>query len=65
VREMMNRLESLFPGTKQSTMQGFGKIAEMARGKWAQIDLGVCRECGEPCVKELCKACELQRRRKG
>ena len=65
VREMMNRLESLFPGTKQSTMQGFGKIAEMARGKWAQIDLGVCRGCGEPSVKELCKACELQRRRKG
>jgi uncharacterized protein (TIGR00269 family) len=64
VRETMNRLESLFPGTKQSTMQGFEKIAEMARGKWAQIDLGVCQECGEPSVKELCKACELQRRRK-
>jgi len=53
VREMMNRLESLFPGTKQSTMQGFGKIAEMARGKWAQIDLGACQKCGEPCVKDL------------
>jgi len=59
VREMMNRLESLFPKTKQSTMQGFEKIVKMSKGKWSQIDLGICRECGEPSVKELCKACEL------
>ena len=31
VRDMMNSLENLFPGTKQSTMQGFEKLAEMAR----------------------------------
>ncbi len=66
VRDMMNSLESQFPGTKQSTLQGFEKIAEMAKtkGRWAQIDLGVCRECGEPCVKDLCKACELLERLK-
>jgi hypothetical protein len=23
------------------------------------MELAECRECGEPCVKELCKACEL------
>ena len=66
VRDMMNSLESQFPGSKQSTLQGFEKIAEMAKtkGRWAQIDLGVCRECGEPCVKDLCKACELLERLK-
>ena len=66
VRDMMNSLESQFPGTKQSTLQGFEKIAEIAKkkGRWAQIDLGVCRECGEPCVKDLCKACELLERLK-
>ena len=40
VRDMMNRLESLFPGTRQTTMQGFEKIAEKAtetglRWSWA------------------------------
>lgn len=58
VREMMNRLENIFPGTRRSTLQGFEKIAWMAGGS-AGIDLGKCRKCGEPCVKDLCKACEL------
>ena len=31
VRDMMNGLESQFPGTKQSMMQGFEKIAEMSK----------------------------------
>lgn len=59
VRDMMNRLESLFPGTRQSTLRGFERIAGMAKGKWTRIDLKKCRECGEPCVGDLCKACEL------
>jgi uncharacterized protein (TIGR00269 family) len=59
VRDMMNILESQIPGTKQSTVQGFEKIAAREKDRWAQIDLDRCRECGEPCVKERCKACEL------
>ncbi len=59
VRDMLNSLESRFPGTKQSTVQGFEKIAAKAQGSYAQIDLAACRQCDEPCVKELCKACEL------
>ena len=58
VRDMMNSLESQFPGTKQSTVRGFEKMAERAHG-YAQMELSACRQCGEPCVKELCKACEL------
>lgn len=65
VRDMINSLESIFPGTKQSTLQGFEKIAEMAKGKEGQIELGSCRNCKEPCVKDLCKACELLMRLKG
>lgn len=59
VRDMMNHLESGFPATKQSTVWGFEKIAAREKDRWAQIDLDECRECGEPCVKERCKACEL------
>jgi uncharacterized protein (TIGR00269 family) len=65
VRDLMNRLESLFPGTRQTTMQGFERIAEMAGGDWAQMELGCCHKCGEPCVKDLCKACELLGKLKG
>jgi len=59
VRDMMNCLESQFPGTKHSTVQGFEKMVARAQGSYAQMELAACKECGEPCVKELCKACEL------
>ncbi len=59
VRDMMNRMESLFPGTRQRTIQGFERIERLCRGGWAQMELAECRKCGEPCVGGKCKACEL------
>lgn len=59
VRDMMNRMESLFPGTRQRTLQGFERIEELCKEGWAQMELAECKECGEPCVGEMCKACEL------
>jgi uncharacterized protein (TIGR00269 family) len=60
VRDMMNRMEDLFPGTKHSTLEGYERVLELADGRWAQMDLSSCRICGEPCVRDICKACELQ-----
>ena len=40
-------------------MQGFEKIAEMSKYSYAQMELAACQRCNEPCVNELCKACEL------
>ncbi len=60
VRDMMNRLEDLFPGTKRSALEGYERVLELAGDRWVQIDLSSCSICGEPCVKDLCKACELQ-----
>ena len=57
---MMNALESQFPGTKLSTVKGFERLAEEEQGQWAQMDLALCRQCGEPCVGERCKACQLR-----
>lgn len=65
VRDMMNRMEDLFPGTKYSTLEGYERVLELANGRWAQMDLSSCRICGEPCVRDLCKACELQAKLKG
>ncbi len=59
VRDMLSGLERESPGTKHSTVQGFEKILAMAQGSYAQMELAACQRCGEPCVKELCKACEL------
>lgn len=59
VRDMMNALESQFPGTKLSTVQGFESLAQRMQGDWAQMDLAACRKCGDPCVGERCKACQL------
>jgi uncharacterized protein (TIGR00269 family) len=59
VRDMMNRLEDLFPGTKRSTLDGYERVLELAGDRWTQKDLSSCRICGEPCVGDLCKACEL------
>lgn len=59
VRDMMNILESQFPGTRQSTVRGFESLAGREQGRWAQMDLAACQQCGEPCVGEKCKACQL------
>jgi len=60
VRDMMNALESQFPGTKLSTVKVFERLAKEEQGQWAQMDLALCRQCGEPCVGERCKACQLR-----
>lgn len=65
VRDMINRLENLYPGTKHSVLNGFEKVTELAGSEWTQMDLASCGICGEPCVKDVCKACELLGKLKG
>ncbi|HWQ19781.1 MAG TPA: TIGR00269 family protein [Methanotrichaceae archaeon] len=64
VRDMLNGLEKRFPGTKHSLLRGFEAISDPLAGRYPQIDLKECRVCGEPCIKDLCKACELLERLK-
>jgi len=59
VRDMLNSLEKIRPGTKLSTLQGFERIVDTAGERRTQAELGACQKCGEPCVGHLCKACEL------
>ena len=62
VKEMLNRFEMKFPGTKHSIVRGFESISGPLAKKYNQVDLASCRLCGEPCVDELCKACQLLER---
>lgn len=59
VRDMMNGLEKKFPGIKQSTMKGFDSISESLAKRYPPIVLSSCKQCFEPCVGDLCKACQL------
>ena len=59
VRDMMNIFENHFPGTKLSTLKGYEKVIELAEGRWVQTKLSSCKICGEPCVRDLCKSCEM------
>ncbi|MCJ7445836.1 MAG: TIGR00269 family protein [Methanotrichaceae archaeon] len=59
VRDMMNRFENLFPGTKHSTLKGYEKVIELTGDKRQQTNLSFCKTCGEPCAQDLCKACVL------
>jgi uncharacterized protein (TIGR00269 family) len=65
VRDMMNRLENLYPGIKHSSLKGFERFLERAGSQWTQMDLASCTVCGEPCVKDVCKTCELLGKLKG
>jgi uncharacterized protein (TIGR00269 family) len=64
VRDMLNGLEKKFPGTKHSLLKGFETLSDPLAKRYPQIDLKECRICGEPGIKDLCKACELLERLK-
>lgn len=64
VRDMLNNLEMKFPGTKQSCMKGFDCLSGLLAMRYPPMELSSCGLCGEPCVGELCKACQLLNRLK-
>jgi uncharacterized protein (TIGR00269 family) len=59
VRDMLNCLEKNLPGTKQSAMKGFDRISNLLAERYPPIELSSCKLCKEPCVENLCKACQL------
>jgi uncharacterized protein (TIGR00269 family) len=59
VRNLLNYLEKNFPGAKQSTMNGFDSISDLLARSYPPIELSSCKLCNEPCVEDLCKACQL------
>jgi uncharacterized protein (TIGR00269 family) len=61
VREFINLMESKYSGVKFSILQTFDKMLPGIRQltKREEGEILVCKKCGEPASKEICKTCEL------
>lgn len=61
VKKMLNELEKKYPSVKYNTLNYFLEIQPLLQ-KGYKVDkkeLDKCKECGEPCNQELCKACSI------
>ncbi|MBU0953513.1 MAG: TIGR00269 family protein [Nanoarchaeota archaeon] len=61
IRDFLNQLETTYPGTKFSLIEGFEKIQPFLTTAVAKTTHPItrCASCKEPSSQERCKACEL------
>lgn len=59
VRDMLNGLEAMHPGSKLGIVHSFLKMMPALKGLPVGKELSCCRECGEPAGRELCSACAI------
>lgn len=56
-RDIIDNLDSRTPGIKFSILSSYDEIRPMLYDKYPSVEINKC-QCGEPCVKLKCKACE-------
>jgi uncharacterized protein (TIGR00269 family) len=63
VRDFLNDLEAVSPGTKFSVMKTFERLLPSVREivKGEEVRVVSCEKCGEPSSQRICKTCELWR----
>ncbi len=59
IRTMLNRLEEKHAGTKFAIFRSIERIRPALEATAEEAKLKNCRICGEPTVRELCKACQM------
>lgn len=59
MREILNRLEVKYPGTKFTIFRSSERIRSLLEKSVNPVQLKECRECGEPTPESLCKPCQL------
>ncbi len=57
VRHMLNEAEQRYPGTKFRILNSFLEMEDALRVKYADPDVGRCKDCGDPCAKDMCMFC--------
>lgn len=60
-RDVVWQLEEAFPGTRQSLLRTRERLLDRLLGPEAEGAPGRCRDCGEPCTSERCRACDYLR----
>ena len=60
-RRIVWELEEAQPGTRQALLRTHGALVDRWMAAEPPGSPGVCRHCGEPAAKELCRACEFLR----
>jgi len=67
VRNILNDLETKYPGTKYSVLRTFDRIKPALEATVASFSnsgkIGTCKKCGEPASNDVCKVCELLARK--
>jgi len=59
IRTMLNRLEERHAGTKFTVLKAIEKIRPALETVAQETILQECTLCGEPCVGEVCKPCQM------
>lgn len=59
VRVLLNRMEQKHAGVKFVVFRSVERLRSMLEGFVDGLRLGECRVCGEPCIGDLCKPCEM------
>lgn len=61
-KEIVHRLEADSPGTRHAIIRGYDDLRPVLLAAWPPADLKACSRCGEPTVRDVCKACEMRAR---
>ncbi|MFH1840161.1 MAG: TIGR00269 family protein [Nanoarchaeota archaeon] len=63
VRALLDKFEESNKGTKNSIVNSFLEILPLLKKHYKNSkDINVCSICSEPCIGEVCKACEVIRK---
>ncbi len=57
IREMLNKFEELYPGTKNSIVNSFMEILPLL--KKSEKNIKKCKKCNEPSSSEVCQKCKI------
>ena len=61
-KDILNRIETESPGTKQQFFQGFLSRMRPALQREQVVDLLACGKCGQPTTGEICSYCRMKDR---
>ena len=58
IRNILNRLEEKHPGIKYAILRSAERLRPYLE-KAPEVEMGICKICGEPSVGEICQPCQL------